>query len=116
MKNMDDSVYEKMRGKARFNVELNATYCIKGHGTQQQECRIANLSSSGATAVFPRTENLKSGAVIAMDIPIPNTIMRIATEAEIIWTKQRFNALLSGIKFTGQLSDNMIQKLVKKTP
>jgi hypothetical protein len=115
MQNMEKLLYEKMRGKARFNVELNATYSIKGQGAQHQECRIANLSSSGATACFPRTESLPRGAVIAMDIAIPKTIMRIATEAEIMWTRQRFNELISGIKFTDILSDNMIRQLVKKT-
>ncbi len=104
------------RDKKRFDVDLNGTYRIKGQGTQHQECRITNLSSSGATALFPGTENLKRGAVIAMDIAIPNTIMRIITEAEIMWTKQRFNELMSGIKFTKILSANMIQQLVKKTP
>ena len=110
---MKESLYEKMRNKKRFNINLKATYIIKGQSTQHQECQIANLSSSGATARFPRTESLKSGAVIAMDIAIPNTIMRIATEAEIMWTKQRFNELISGIKFTSILSDTMIQQLVK---
>ncbi len=116
MQNMDESLYEKMRDKVRFNIELNATYSIKRHSQQQQECRIANLSASGATAHFPRNERLKRGTVIAMDIAIPNTIMRIATEAEIMWIKQRFNELISGIKFTSILSDTMIQQLVKKTP
>ena len=59
--------------------------------------------------------SLKSGAVIAMDIAIPNTIMRIATEAEVMWTKKHFNELISGIKFTSILSDVIIQQLVKKT-
>ena len=27
---MEESLYEKMRGKERFNVDLNATYSIKG--------------------------------------------------------------------------------------
>ena len=112
---MGESLYAKMRAKARFNVDLNATYSIKGQGAQQ-ECRIANLSSSGATARFPSKARLKSGAVIAMDIAIPNTIMRLTTEAEIMWTKQRFNELISGIKFTGILSDNMVRQIVKKTP
>jgi hypothetical protein len=114
MQNMEESIYEKMRGKVRFNVDLNATYSIKGQGAQHQECRIANLSSSGATARFPRTDSLKKGAVLAMNIAIPNTIMRVETEAEIMWTKQRFNELISGIKFTGMLSDSMVQRLVKK--
>jgi len=112
---MEESFYAKMRSKARFNVNLNARYSIKGQNTQHQECRIANLSSSGATARFPRTESLKNGAVIAMEIAIPDTIMRIATEAEIMWTRQRFNELISGIRFTGMLSDSMIRQLVKKT-
>jgi ribosomal protein S8E len=112
---MEESLYEKMRGKARFNIDLKAMCVIKGQSTQHQECRIVNLSSSGATALFPRTENLKRGAVIAIDIAIPSTIMRIATEAEIMWTKQHFNELMSGIKFMAVLSDTMIWQLTKKT-
>lgn len=114
MQDMEESLYEKMRDKERFNIELKATYSIKGQGAQYQECRIANLSASGATARFPRNESLKRGTVVAMDIAIPNTIMRIATEAEIMWIKQRFNELMGGIKFTRIFSDTMIQQLIKK--
>jgi len=113
---MEDSTFVDMRARARFDADLKATYRIKGPGTQHQECRIANLSASGATACFPRTENLQKGAVVVIDIAIPNTIMRIATEAEIMWTRQRFNELISGIRFTDLLSENMIRQLVKKTP
>ena len=116
MQNMEESLYAKMRAKARFDANLKATYSIKGQGAHDQECRIANLSSSGATACFPRTESLQRGAVVVMDIPIPNTIMRIAAEAEIMWTRQRFNELIGGIKFKEILSESMIQQLVKKTP
>jgi hypothetical protein len=111
---MGESLYAKMRANERFNVALTATYSIKGQVAQHQECLIANLSSSGAKALFPRTESLKSGAVIVMDIAIPNTIMRIAAEAEIMWTRQRFNDLISGIKFKDILSDSMIRQLVNK--
>lgn len=99
----------------RFNVHLKATYG-KGPDMQPQDCRIANLSASGAKVLFPHTESFKNGAVIAVDIPIPNTSMRIAAEAEIIWTRQRFNELISGIKFTGTLSENMLQEVVDKIP
>lgn len=105
-----------LRINERFSVTLNATYGIKGLGIQHQECQIANLSSSGAKVRFPHTESLKNGAVIAMDITIPNTIMRIVTEAEILWTKQRFNELISGIKFKRALSENMIQQVVDTIP
>ena len=81
-----------------------------------QECRIANLSSSVATVRFSRNERLKSGAVIALAIAVPNTIMRVETDAEIMWARHRFNDLIGGIKLTYMLSDNMIQQLVKKAP
>ncbi len=50
-----------------------------------------------------------------MDISIPNTIMHIPAEAAIMWTKQRPNELISGIRFKAILSATMIQQLVKKT-
>ncbi len=113
---MDKSEFEKIRERERFNVHIRATYSIKGPDTHSHACRIANLSSSGATACFPRSDRLKKGSVIEMDISIPNTLMRVATEAEIIWTKQRFNELISGIKFKDTLSSSMIKQLTKKIP
>ena len=116
MKNMGESLYAKMRTNERFNIALNATYSIKGHDTQHQECWITNLSSSGAKVRFPHTESLRNGSAVLMDIPIPNTVMRIAAEAEIMWTKQRYNRLMSGIKFTDILSEGMLHQFVKKVP
>jgi hypothetical protein len=42
-------------------------------------------------------------ALLLQNIVIPNTIMSIATAAEIMWTKQRFNDLICGIRFTDML-------------
>ena len=103
-----------MRGKPRFTVNLQAAYRINDNGMQQQECRVTNLSASGAAVRFARTESVGVGAVISIDISIPGTIMHIPAEAEIMWTRKRPNELLSGIKFTYVLSDSMIQQLVKK--
>lgn len=100
--------------KERFDVNLDALYGIKGQGMKHQECHLANLSSSGAKVYFSQTASLKSGVVIAIDIPIPNTVMYIAAGAEIIWIKPRFNELISGIKFTRALSDTLIQKFVNR--
>jgi hypothetical protein len=104
-----------LRTQERFDVNLDAIYEIKGHDMMQKECQIANLNSIGARVYFSQNESFTSGAVIAMDIPIPNTVMRIEAEAEIIWTRLRFNELICGIKFTGALSDSMIRKFVNKT-
>jgi len=111
---MRESIYARMRDKERFNVNLKARYRIKDKAAPHQECRITNLSSSGAALRLSDTENLSSGAVIEMDIPIPDTIMHIVAEAEIVWVRQRFNKLISGIRFKSMLSDGMIKQLAKK--
>jgi hypothetical protein len=105
-----------LRTKERFSVTLNATYGIKGEDIRSQECQIANLSSSGARVRFPGTESLKTGAVIVMDIAIPHKILPLAAEGEIIWTKQRFNEFISGIRFTGALNEGMIQQVINTIP
>jgi hypothetical protein len=105
-----------LRDKERFDIDLEATYIPMKQSPPQQQCQITNLSSSGAKVHFPWDERFQAGTVIAMDIPIPNTLMRIAAEAEIMWTKQRFNEVISGMKFTDALSENMIQQFVNKSP
>ncbi len=62
-----------------------------------------------------RALKARIGTVIAVDIAIPHTLMHIPAEAEIMWSKQRPNELISGIRFTDILSDTMIRQLVKKT-
>ena len=110
---MGESLYAKMRGKQRFTVNLKAMCRINDNGTQHQECRITNVSASGAAVRFARTESMKVGAVVSIDVSIPHTIMHIPVEAEIMWIKKRPNEVLSGIRFTYMLSDGMIQQLVK---
>jgi hypothetical protein len=110
------SIYEEMRDKKRYDVNLKASCIIRELGKQHQECRISNLSSSGATVRFSGNISIECGAVIVMAISIPNTIMHIPAEAKIMWIKKCPNELISGIKFTAIISDLMIQQLVKKTP
>ena len=93
-----------------------ASSCSERNISAASAVEFADLSSSGARVRFPGTEILGSGAVIVMDIARPNTIMRIATEAEIMWTRHRFNELISGIRFTGALSENMVQHVVNTIP
>lgn len=95
-----------------FCVNLNATYGVKGQGRQHQKCQLFNLNSGGAKVRFPLTESLQIGAVIEMHITIPNTITSIAAEAEIIWMKKCPSEWKSGITFTGELSDTMLQQVV----
>jgi len=113
---MKKPVYAQTRGTARFDVNIKAMYIIRGRGMKQQECRITNLSSSGATIHSLRTENFTKGTSIIIAIAITNTLMHMPAEAEIMWIKQCNNACISGIKFTAMPCDIMIRKLVKKAP
>jgi len=113
---MKKPVYAQTRGTARFDVNIRAMYIIRGRGMKQQECRITNLSISGATVHSQRTENFTEGTVIIIAIAITNTLMHMPAEAEIMWIRQCANECISGIKFTAIPCDIMIRKLVKKTP
>jgi hypothetical protein len=108
--------YENMRAKGRFNVNLKGTYRLKDQGRQHQECRITNLSPTGATARFKSTESITNNIPVLIDISIPKTIMHVSTEAEIVWVKQRFNELICGVRFINILSETMIQKLIAEPP
>lgn len=112
---MKKSSYDRMRAKPRFNVSLKAACRIKEQGEIHQQCRITNLSMSGATVQFLRNENISVSNALLLDIPIPDTIMHVSAEAEIIWIKQRFNGVVCGVKFRNILSDSLIQQLIKKT-
>ena len=52
MQNMDEFLYAKMRDKERFDINLKATYIIKGQGTQHQECQISNLTQAALQSSF----------------------------------------------------------------
>ena len=110
---MRDSMYVEMRAKPRFKSDLKATYIIKVQGAQQQECRVIDLSSSGASVQFPRNEGISKNTEVLLDISIPDTIMHVFAAAEIVWVKQRFNDLLCGVRFMNTLSNTMIQRLTK---
>ncbi len=113
---MGKSSYAHMRAKARFDVNLKTRCSIREQDTRQYECRIINLSSSGATVNFPQTESIKRGVVLVMEISIPNTILHIPVEAEVMWVKESPYKVTGGIKFTSILSDIMIRQLVKRNP
>lgn len=108
---MNESPYAKMRGKPRFRAGLKAMYCVEGDNFQRQQCRITNLSQSGAGVRLARNERFRPGAVLRMDIAIPGTLMHVPVEAEVIWTGRRANELLAGIRFAFQLSDSMLLEL-----
>lgn len=110
---MNRGVYDKMRAKKRYAVDLKASYAVGNRPGSSRQCRISNLSASGASIRLPDTENLKSGAVLVMDIAIPDTIMHVSTEAEIMWVRQRFNKLMCGLKFKSLLSRGMIEMLTQ---
>jgi hypothetical protein len=112
---MSEAMFARMRDKQRFSSDLKATYSIKEQGARKQECRITNLSSSGASVRFPHNEGFSRNTTVAIDIPIPDTIMHVSALAEIVWVRQRFNDSLCGVRFTNALSNTMIERLTKKS-
>ena len=104
---------EDLRLKQRSNVELKAVVSLKGHDAQEHQCRITDLSATGARLHFGATSSLAQGMPVTIKISIPKTIMNISNSGEIMWVKKAFKECRVGIKFTEFLSETMMDQLIK---
>lgn len=110
---MATSSDETKRVRQRFDVELTAEVSLAGHETQEHQCRLTNLSASGACLHFDATTSCKLGMRVDIKISIPETIMHIPNSGEIMWVKQQRNEMHAGVKFNDILSEIMMQRLAK---
>jgi hypothetical protein len=99
-----EDFYVNKRGKERVKTNLNAQYFIKKQSSQYLECRILNLSCSGAAVSLSINETPETDAAMFLDIFIPKTLSSISVVGEIKRTERRDNDLIVGIQFTELLS------------
>ena len=110
---MATSSDETKRIKQRFAVDLKAEISLAGQETQEHQCRITDLSATGARLHFGATSSLTQGMPVTIKIFIPKTIMSIPNSGEIMWVKKAFKECRVGIKFTEFLSETMLDQLIK---
>jgi hypothetical protein len=110
---MTETSNETKRTRQRFDVELAAEVSLVGHEAQEHQCRLTNLSASGACLHFEAEASCRVGMDIAIKLLIPETIMHIPISGEIVWVKQQRNEMQAGVKFKDILSEIMMQRLVK---
>jgi hypothetical protein len=110
---MEPSTTEKTRIKQRYDVDLKAELSLTGENTHMQQCRITNLSASGARLHFEKASSIKIGMHVAIKIFIPATIMHIPNTGGIMWVKQQNKGTSVGLQFKDILSEIMMQRLVK---
>lgn len=104
---------EAQRIRQRFDIDLKAEISLAGSENQKHQCRVTNLSASGACLHFETTVAVKTGMSIAIKIAIPATIMHITNSGEIKWVKQQHNNIKTGVRFQEILSEIMMQQLTK---
>ena len=110
---MEPSTAEKNRIKQRYDVNLKAEVSLTGENTHMQQCRITNLSASGARLHFEKASSVQIGMHVAIKIFIPATIMHIPNSGGIMWVKQQNNGTAIGLQFKDILSEIMMERLVK---
>jgi len=110
---MSTASQEDLRLKQRSNVNLKAVVSLKGHNAQEHQCRLTDLSATGARLHFEATSSLAQGMPVTIKISIPKTIMNISNSGEIMWVKKAFKECRAGIKFTEFLSETMMDQLIK---
>jgi len=104
---------EKTRIKQRYDVNLKAEVSLTGEKAHEHQCRITNLSASGARLHFEKASSVKVGMHIAIKIFIPTTIMHIPNSGGIMWVKQQNKGTSAGLHFKDILSEIMMERLVK---
>jgi c-di-GMP-binding flagellar brake protein YcgR len=110
---MSTASQEDLRLKQRSNVNLKAVVSLKGQDAQEHQCRLTDLSATGARLHFEDTSSFTVGMNVAVKISIPSTIMHIPNTGEIMWIKKGFKECRVGVKFTEFLSETMIDQLTK---
>lgn len=113
---MSTTRQEDLRLKRRSSVNLKAVISLAGNNTMEQQCRITNLSATGAQLECETTSSLAKGMTVAIQISIPSTIMHIPNTGEIMWVEKDFKKHRVGIKFKDFLSETMMEQLTKKCP
>ena len=113
---MAESPYAMLRSRARIKTNLRAQCFAKNNETKTLACQIVDLHTAGAGIVFPGSENLASGDIIAFNIFVPNTILHVSVRAEVRWSRRRGKDLMCGTQFQELLSERMLQQLIQKTP
>lgn len=113
-KTMETATAKKNRIKQRYEVNLKAEVSLTVQKNQEHQCRITNLSASGACVHFESTIAAKDGMTMSIKIFIPATIMHIPNSGEIMWVKQQNNKTSIGVRFQDILSEIMMQQLIKQ--
>lgn len=101
------------RGKDRVKTKLNAQYFIKKKSAQYSECRVVDLSRTGAAVSIPTNEKPECGNIMFIDIYIPKTLSNVSAQAEIKRIEKREKELICGIKFTELISQPVFAQLIK---
>lgn len=101
------------RGKDRVKTKLNAQYFIKKKSSQYSECRVIDLSRTGAAVNVPAHEKPECGNIMFIDMYIPKTLAHVSAQAEIKRIEKREQGLICGIKFVELISQPVFAQLLK---
>ena len=99
------------RSRDRVVTKLNAQYFIKRKSSQYLECKVVNLSRTGAAISIPIGEKPECGNIVFLDIYIPRTLSHVSTLAEIKIIGKQDNELICGVKFTELISLQIFEQL-----
>jgi len=112
---MQTTSYEETRIRRRFDVRIKAVMTLPGRGNPEYQCRIVNLSGTGARLRSDKAVSVSVGMAVTIDAIIPGTILHFTHTGEIVWVQQQGNATLLGVRFTENISETMIQQLMKNS-
>lgn len=96
----------------RVKTELQAEYFIKKQSQRYESCTIIDISRSGAAICFPAHEQLHKGAIVFLDIIVPQTFTKLTLQGELKRIAIKGSDNIGGIKFREVLDGLTFNSLV----
>lgn len=96
---MKDYFKLNRRSLDRVKTELQAEYFIKKQSQRYETCAIVDISRSGAAIRFPAHEQLHKGAIVFLDIILPQSFTKLTLQGELKRIDTKGNENIGGIKF-----------------
>jgi hypothetical protein len=111
---MDGFFYkDDRRAKDRFPANTMVQYFIKKRSQRYMDCELVNVSCVGIAIRVPISEDIVTGMDISLEISVTGSLDRMTVSGRV-HRVQRGEKMLVGIKFDIPLTQDVIDKLIRR--
>ena len=95
----------------RYPTQREGRYFIQGTIWNGQVCTIVNVSRKGMGIIFHTDEDMPSGTVIHVEVPMKHSSETISVQGILKWIDRMEFDIIGGIELLHELSDLELSRL-----